>query len=127
MIAVAPDCDSGFNLDRCDGTTCINGGLAPGEGVDGVDNALTGLGPVFAGVGGNLGGVDQALYDGLCDGTIDWVFEVDTNLAENCATVLPLYGGTQAAPVALNFSGAIPNHFLSVKNSQAQRMASSLK
>ena len=89
MIAVAGDCNAGFDLDRCDGESCINGGLAPGEGLDGVDNALTGLAPVLAGVGGNLGGVDQALYNGLCNGTIDWVFEIDTNLEENCASVTP--------------------------------------
>jgi len=106
MIAVASDCNAGFDLDRCDGESCINGGLAPGEGLDGVDNALTGLAPVLAGVGGNLGGVDQALYDGLCDGSIDWAFEIDANLAENCASVTPFYDGEAAASVILNLSSS---------------------
>ena len=104
LISVAGDCNAGFDLDRCDGISCVLGGLAPGEGVDGVDNALAGLAPVLSGVGANLGGIDQVLYDGLCDGSIDWVFVVDPNPEEGCITVTPVYDGSAAAPVPMNLS-----------------------
>ena len=104
LIAVDGDCNSGFDLDSCSGTSCRRGGLAPGEGVDGVDNALAGLAPVVTTVGGNLGGVDQVLYDGLCDGSISWVFIVDPNSAESCINVTPIYGGVQAEAIPLNLS-----------------------
>ncbi|MGB5349354.1 MAG: hypothetical protein WBN10_07110 [Polyangiales bacterium] len=104
LIAIDGDCNSGFDLDSCSGTSCRRGGLAPGEGVDGVDNALAGLAPVVTTVGGNLGGVDQVLYDGLCDGSISWVFIVDPNSAESCINVTPIYGGVQAEAIPLNLS-----------------------
>ncbi len=104
LIAIDGDCNSGFDLDGCSGTSCRRGGLAPGEGVDGVDNALAGLAPVVTTVGGNLGGVDQVLYDGLCDGSISWVFIVDPNSAESCINVTPIYGGVQAETIPLNLS-----------------------
>jgi hypothetical protein len=80
-------CNQGYDLDSCEGVSCNKGGLAPGEGEAGVDNALAGLAPVLVGVGGNLGGVNQAFYDGLCAGDIDITFTVDANTEENCATV----------------------------------------
>lgn len=104
LLAIAGDCNAGFDLDGCDGTSCRNGGLAPFEGLDGVDNALAGLAPVLEGVGANLGGVDQVLYDGLCDGTIDWAFIVDPNPDESCITVTPVYGGVAADPIPMNLS-----------------------
>ena len=104
LIAIDGDCNSGFDLDSCSGTSCRRGGLAPGEGLDGVDNALAGLAPVITTVGGNLGGIDQVLYDGLCDGSISWVFMVDPNTAESCINVTPIYGGVQAETIPLNLS-----------------------
>jgi len=94
--------------------------LAPGEGVNGIDNALAGLAPVLAGVGGNLGGVNQAFSDALCgledsddmmDGCqpteitqLDLGFAVDANLDENCANVGLLVGGEEVGSVILNVS-----------------------
>jgi hypothetical protein len=87
QLAITGDCNSGYNLDSCTGNSCVLGGLAPGEGADGVDNALAGLAPVLVGVGGNLGGVNQAFYDGLCTGDIAIAFAIDPNTEENCAVV----------------------------------------
>ena len=55
-------------------------------------------------MGGNLGGIDQVLYDGLCEGSISWAFIVDPNVAESCANVTPVYGGVPAATIPLNLS-----------------------
>jgi len=125
-LAVAEDCNTGYDLDGCDGQSCINGGLAPADGTNGVDNALTGLSPVLAGVGGNLDGVNQAFSDVLCgvtssddeapettcDTTIDALdlsFAVDANLDDNCATVGLLVGGELAGTVFLNVSAPDSN------------------
>ncbi|MGB5701334.1 MAG: hypothetical protein WBM48_00835, partial [Polyangiales bacterium] len=112
VFEIAGDCNIGYNLDGCDGSSCIAGGLAPGEGVDGVDNALAGLAPVLAGVGGNLGGVNQAFSDALCGlsgdtcedsvTTLDIQFGVDANLEEGCANVDLILDGEPAGSVILN-------------------------
>jgi len=118
LFEVAGDCNSGYDLDSCDGTSCSNGGLAPGEGVDGVDNALAGLAPVLAGVGGNLGGVNQAFSDALCGlsgdecdqpiNVLDIQFGVDANTEENCANVDLILDGVNAGTVILNL-GPVTN------------------
>jgi hypothetical protein len=104
QMQVLGDCNVGYNLDSCNGDSCVLGGLAPGEGIDGVDNALAGLAPVLVGVGGNLGGLDQAFYNSICDGSTDLGFRVDANLEENCATVDLLVDGEAAGTVLLNLS-----------------------
>ncbi len=104
VMKVHGDCNGGFDLDNCIGDSCIVGGLAPGEGVAGVDNALAGLAPVLFGVGGNVGGVDQAFHDAMCAGTIDLAFVVDANAGESCATVQILDGGALDDTVRLNLS-----------------------
>ena len=71
LMETADSCNTGFDLDSCDGITCVPGGLAPFEGVNGVDNGLTGLAPTLDGVGGNLDGVNQAFADALCGETDD--------------------------------------------------------
>ncbi len=71
IMETASSCDQGYDLDDCDGLTCTPGGLAPFEGLNGVDNALTGLASTFDDVGGNLGGVNQAFSDGICGLTDD--------------------------------------------------------
>lgn len=81
IIEVAEDCNVGFDLDNCDGTTCGQGALTPGEGLGGVDNALTGLAPVLGGVGGNLDGVNQTFSDAIC-GVSD---DPDAGLCDNGA------------------------------------------
>jgi len=122
VFEILGDCNAGYDLDSCDGSSCINGGLAPGEGENGVDNALAGLAPVLAGVNGNLGGVNQAFSDALCgltedpDGEagncdleitpLDLQFAVDANLDENCANVDLLVDGAVAGSVILNVSDA---------------------
>jgi hypothetical protein len=91
--------------------------LAPAEGLEGVDNALAALAPVLEGVGGNLGGVNQAFNDALCgisgeeEGDCDTEitalelgFAVDANLEENCANVGLLVNGEEAGSVILNVS-----------------------
>jgi hypothetical protein len=112
VFEIAGDCNIGYDLDSCDGVSCINGGLAPGEGVAGVDNALAGLAPVLAGVGGNLGGVNQAFSDALCGLSgdacdqqvtpLDIQFGVDANLEEGCANVDLILDGVAAGTVILN-------------------------
>lgn len=112
VFEIAGDCNIGYDLDGCDGVSCINGGLAPGEGVAGVDNALAGLAPVLAGVGGNLGGVNQAFSDALCGLSgdacdqqvtpLDIQFGVDANLEEGCANVDLILDGVAAGTVILN-------------------------
>ena len=118
QFEILNDCDAGYDLDGCNGQSCLPGGLAPAEGVDGVDNALAGLSTVLAGVGGNLGGVNQAFNDALCGITsseegncdvndiavLDIGFAVDANLEENCANVGLLVDGEEAGSVILNVS-----------------------
>lgn len=117
LLEIVGDCNDGYDLDGCDGTSCINGGLAPGEGTDGTDNALAGLAPVLAGVGGNLGGVNQAFSDSLCGLTgdecntiipkLDLAFQIDTNLEENCATVRIISNEQTWRTVRLNVSNPV--------------------
>lgn len=66
FVETAESCNTGFDLDRCNGLTCVPSGLAPFEGMNGVDNALTGLAPTIDGIGGNLGRVNQVFADALC-------------------------------------------------------------
>ncbi|MFW2389371.1 MAG: hypothetical protein ACN4G0_13610, partial [Polyangiales bacterium] len=47
---------------------------------------------------------DQALYDGLCDGSIALSYIVDANPAENCANLTPSYGGVPGATIPVNLS-----------------------
>ena len=97
-------CNNGYDLDGCVGNSCIPGMLAPGEGIDGVDNALAGLAPVLEGVDGNLGGVNQAFYDGLCSGDIAIAFAIDANTEEGCANVDILDNGEVSGSIILNLS-----------------------
>ncbi|MGB5285307.1 MAG: hypothetical protein WBN29_12400 [Polyangiales bacterium] len=106
QLEVLGDCNAGYDLDGCAGNSCELGGLAPGEGMDGVDNALAGLAPVLAGVDGNLDGVNQAFYDGICTGDIAIAFRVNANAAENCATVEVLSEGVAGDPIFMNLSEA---------------------
>ncbi|MBW2629671.1 MAG: hypothetical protein JRE45_18935 [Deltaproteobacteria bacterium] len=115
-LELAPSCHLGYDLDSCDGATCMVGGLTPGEGTDGVDNALTGIGPVLSGVGADLSDLDQALSDGLCGLTksiqgqqcaaaitpTEVQLVVDANLEERCANVRVLSSGVEASQVILN-------------------------
>ena len=117
VFEIAADCNAGYDLDACNGQSCLPGGLAPSEGAEGVDNALAGLAPVLGGVGGNLGGVNQAFSDALCGVSgaeegdcdteitvLDIKFAVDANLEEGCANVGLVLDGVEAGSVILNVS-----------------------
>ncbi len=39
VMAINGDCNVGYNLDTCDGSSCVPGGLAPVKASTGVDNA----------------------------------------------------------------------------------------
>ena len=64
LMEVEDDCNVGYDLDDCEGTSCLPFGLTPAEGMRGVDNALAGL--RFESVGGNLASLNKAFSDGLC-------------------------------------------------------------
>jgi hypothetical protein len=102
LMQILGDCNAGYDLDSCAGNSCQLGGLAPGEGEGGVDNALAGLAPVLVNVGGNLGGVNQAFHDALCSGDLDLALAVDANLDEGCANVDLVVDGETAGSVILN-------------------------
>ena len=71
IMEIEGNCNTGYDLDSCDGGSCFPGGLAPAEGMGGVDNAVAALAPTLEGVGGNLSGVNQALADTICGMTDD--------------------------------------------------------
>ena len=104
FMQILGDCNDGYDLDSCDGNSCSLGSLAPGEGMNAVDNALAGLAPTLAGVGGNLGGVNQAFYDGVCSGVIALTLAVDANVEESCAIVTLSSEGTEVGTINMNLS-----------------------
>jgi hypothetical protein len=65
-MEVEGDCNVGYDLDGCEGESCVPSGLTSAEGLRGVDNALGGFGPIAAGVNGNLEDLNKALSDALC-------------------------------------------------------------
>lgn len=69
LMEVEGDCNVGYDLDGCDGASCVPSGLAPAEGVSGVDNALAGFASIAASVGGNLKPLNKELSDALCGST----------------------------------------------------------
>lgn len=116
QLELAPSCHVGYDLDDCDGASCIRGRLAPDEGIAGVDNAFTGLGPILGAQGANLGDFNQALSDGLCGLTESSLglqcasriaptqlqLVVDANVEESCANVKVVSNGIDAGEVILN-------------------------
>jgi hypothetical protein len=111
-LEVADSCNTGYDLDSYDGECCVPGTFTPSEGVDGVDNALSGLAPELETMGGNLGSVNQTLSDGLCGLTddceraippIEIRFEVDWNETDGCANV-KVISGEISSDVILNVS-----------------------
>jgi hypothetical protein len=104
QMEVLNDCNAGYDLDTCAGNSCETGSLASAEGMSGVDNALAGLGPIVAGVGGDLGAVNQLFYDSICAGDTNLGFAIDINSAENCATLELLVDESVARTVLVNIS-----------------------
>jgi len=114
------DCNVGYDLDQCEGQSCVPDGLTPDEGLSGVDNALAGFAVAAVGVGVDLHqGFNQQLSDALCGRTdfddevegcetdiipLDIRFAIDTNLDESCANVDVLAGGEEAGSAILNLS-----------------------
>jgi pimeloyl-ACP methyl ester carboxylesterase len=117
LLELAPSCNDGYDLDGCDGGTCFPGGLSPGEGLEGVDNALTGLAPLLEGVGFNLRALNQAISDGLCGfasagsrcsiptAPVEIQFLVDANPEEKCANV-QVRSGPTTSDIILNLGEA---------------------
>jgi hypothetical protein len=83
-MEVEGDCNVGYDLDGCDGQSCVPSGLAPGEGTSGVDNTLAGFAPVAAGVGGSLARLNKAFSDSLCGLTEGRVCESGDNAGNPC-------------------------------------------
>jgi len=127
---VLGDCNTGYDLDRCNGRSCTAGGLATAEGAGGVDNALAGLAPVVDAIGLNLASVNQGFANSLCGGadmdeTVEgceldfprWeiTFAVDANPQESCANVTMFAGPSPVGSVVMNLSddgclaGTLPN------------------
>jgi hypothetical protein len=106
LLEIVEDCDLGYDLDGCNGNSCLLGDLAPAEGADGVDNALAGLASFLEPLGGNLGGVSQAFYDAICDGRLDVRLIVDANPEEGCASVTTYVDDNFSGSVLLNHSEA---------------------
>jgi hypothetical protein len=104
LLEIAEDCDLGYDLDGCNGNSCVVGDLAPGEGANGIDNALAGLASFLNPLGGNLGGVSQAFYDAICEGRLDVRFVVDANPEQRCASVTTYVDDEFSGTVVLNLS-----------------------
>jgi hypothetical protein len=83
-MEVEGDCNVGYDLDGCDGESCVPSGLAPAEGMSGVDNALAGFAPIAAGVGGNLKPLNKELSDALCGLTEGRTCEGGDDAGERC-------------------------------------------
>jgi hypothetical protein len=101
---IADDCNLGYDLDGCNGNSCALGENAPGEGMGGVDNAIAGLAPLATTLDTNLGVVNQALYDELCESKTVVRFAVDANPEQNCATVTTFIDDQLEGTVLLNLS-----------------------
>ena len=74
LMEIEDDCNVGYDLDDCDGTSCVEyGHLRPADGLSGVDNALAGWGVFLEGISEhlNLGFVNQGFADALCGATDD--------------------------------------------------------
>jgi hypothetical protein len=66
LMEVEDDCNVGYDLDACEGQSCLPNGITPAEGMSGVDNAFAGFAPVVEGVGAKLSNVNKLLSDALC-------------------------------------------------------------
>lgn len=104
-MQMVADCNAGYDLDGCDGRSCVSGGLAGGEGVSGVDNGLAVLAiHLRTSRGLNPSDLDQAFHDAICTGEIDLEIEVDLVPEENCAVVTISAGGVAGDPIPMNLS-----------------------
>lgn len=118
LLQLAEDCNRGFDLDSCNGFTCIRGedlGEDLSEGVDGVDNALATLVSPRSGDGdGQKSGLNQALADAICGlsgrtcttpiPALNIELSIDANADENCAHVVVLANGSEVGRVIVNLS-----------------------
>ena len=84
LMEVEDDCNVGYDLDGCDGESCVPTGLTPAEGASGIDNALAGFAPIVAGVGGNLKPFNKELSDAFCGLTEGRTCEGGDDHGERC-------------------------------------------
>ena len=109
-MQVVSDCNTGYDLDGCQGSSCLVGDVAPFEGADGVDNALlmfdifciSAKGEACEPIG--IGVFDQVLHNAICGGEIDIEIEVDAGAGENCAVVTVTAGGMPGDAIPMNLS-----------------------
>jgi len=104
------DCNAGFDLDGCDGTSCDASSNFTTEGANGVDNGIASLGSSFQSIGTDLGQVNQVLYDGLCAGVVDVAWILAPNFSEGCVNVTLVIDGVpanEAIPMNLSDEGCI--------------------
>jgi hypothetical protein len=119
QMQLVRDCNTGYDLDGCDGLSCVSP-LTFGEGTYGIDNGLL----VFDGICFekgctpiDIGSLDQAFHDAICAGGIDIEIEVAAASDEGCAVVTMTAGGEPGEAIPMNLSddgclsgnvGAIP-------------------
>ena len=109
QLQIVADCNTGYNLDGCDGFVCSTPlvGVAD-DGANGVDSALAIVGSLveqgFPGCDDALGRMDQALHDATCTGAIDIEIEVDTVPEEGCAVVRLSALGATSDPIPMKLS-----------------------
>ena len=107
QMQIAPDCNTGYDLDDCTGSTCSSP-LAGPDGANGVDNALNIAGRLlehaFPSCADTLGRLDQAFHSAICTGGIDIEIEVDAVPEESCAVVTLSGAGVPGDPIPMNLS-----------------------
>ncbi|MBW2552256.1 MAG: hypothetical protein JRE73_16190, partial [Deltaproteobacteria bacterium] len=110
VLSMDGDCDSGYNLDSCDGNTCTPGNLnLASEGADGVDNGLSSMGTGVEELANlSLTGVEQALSDSLCGQTND--FDQGTCFGgaddgDPCVRTMECVGGSDDGATCIDDTG----------------------
>ena len=104
-MQVAPDCDTGFDLDNCNGSSCMPGGLASPDGANGVDNGLGSSAMTWTqAFGADFGDLNQAFHEAICTGAIDIELVVDAGPEEGCALVTVSNAGMQGDPIPMRLS-----------------------
>jgi len=96
-IAADPYASSGFDLDRVEGSSCVEGPLARPDAAGGVDNSLASL---------DTRALDRELLNQICGGLLTLSFQVEANPEEACARVTVLNGDQEVTFAALNLSAA---------------------
>jgi hypothetical protein len=85
LIELESDCNVGYDLDACEGQSCVPIGLRPAEGMSGVDNALAGSASIWAGIGADLWTFNQALSGSVCGLAAAYVCDGGDNDGDPCS------------------------------------------